>query len=590
MASPERYDLLVNHAPDGDTMDWVSSLVADLSNLLARKLKRGCQIKAFSCPDSPTLSADVTELLNQAELMVVVVSESYTAQNQQELAAFAQAHEDDPRLRSRFFLLECGSTPRGQLHWQLADRRGYRFWIRDPENKSESRALQNNDPADTERFYARELDRLAEDLAKTLKLLEASPPPRVDVREEGFDVFLCHNSEDKADVRRVGEALKARGLRPWLDEWELPVGQPWIRRLEEQIETVHSAAVFLGPNGLGPWQQREIEAILQELDRNRRPIIPVIMGEPETIPKLPLFLRGINWVRFWHDDPISLDQLVSGITGKKQLPAVYLAETTDDLFRLRIAVAQHLRQYELRVLPDDFLYPEAPERFEAAVERDLAQCRLFVQLLGSQREPSQSGFPPNFVKKQFDLAVAQEMTILQWRSPSLDLTQVDDDNHLALLKGDYVREVTIDEFKRHVRKEAKTPPLRRGRQAFVHFAPDSADENLLDQVLGELKRNDIGYEPTELEHLKTLVKGGKHTLVFYSDEELRRQLRVGLKECKPLIANRSTVLGVYAGPPPEIPKLRVNYDGLIAIDGQQGLNKEGLEDFIKAVKDRVASA
>ena len=38
---------------------------------------------------------------------------------------------------------------------------------------------------------------------------------------KSFDVFLSHNSKDKPDVRELAEALRARGLRVWLDECEL---------------------------------------------------------------------------------------------------------------------------------------------------------------------------------------------------------------------------------------------------------------------------------------------------------------------------------------------------------------------------------
>ncbi|MFN9624240.1 MAG: toll/interleukin-1 receptor domain-containing protein, partial [Cyanobacteriota bacterium] len=41
---------------------------------------------------------------------------------------------------------------------------------------------------------------------------------------KAFDVFLCHNSINKAHVKRIGERLKAFGLLPWLDEWELRPG------------------------------------------------------------------------------------------------------------------------------------------------------------------------------------------------------------------------------------------------------------------------------------------------------------------------------------------------------------------------------
>ncbi len=40
-----------------------------------------------------------------------------------------------------------------------------------------------------------------------------------------YDVFMCHNSKDKPEVKVIGERLKEHGILPWLDESELRAGQ-----------------------------------------------------------------------------------------------------------------------------------------------------------------------------------------------------------------------------------------------------------------------------------------------------------------------------------------------------------------------------
>ena len=88
-----------------------------------------------------------------------------------------------------------------------------------------------------------------------------------------FDVFLCHNSGDKPVVKDIGERLKERGIRPWLDEWELRPGMPWQKNLENQIQSIKAAAVFVGTNGIGPWQDMELDAFLRELVNRKCPVI-----------------------------------------------------------------------------------------------------------------------------------------------------------------------------------------------------------------------------------------------------------------------------------------------------------------------------
>ncbi|HEX4496629.1 MAG TPA: tetratricopeptide repeat protein [Thermoanaerobaculia bacterium] len=138
--------------------------------------------------------------------------------------------------------------------------------------------------------------------------------------DEIFDVFLSHNSKDKAAVRQIAEKLEGRGLRVWLDERELPPGVPWQDELETIIKTVRSAAVLVGKDGLGPWEIPEIRACLSEMVDRKLRVIPVLLPGAPSAPQLPLFLRQNTWVdlRGGITDE-GLDSLQWGITGKKPI-------------------------------------------------------------------------------------------------------------------------------------------------------------------------------------------------------------------------------------------------------------------------------
>jgi len=136
-------------------------------------------------------------------------------------------------------------------------------------------------------------------------------------REAGeFDVFLCHNNHDKPQVKQIGKELKDLGILPWLDEWELRPGLPWQDVLEEQIDGVKSAAVFVGAEGLGPWQHQELAAFLRKFVDQKSPVIPVLLPDAPSEPVLPRFLTGMTWVDFRTDDPDPMEMLVWGITGE----------------------------------------------------------------------------------------------------------------------------------------------------------------------------------------------------------------------------------------------------------------------------------
>lgn len=137
------------------------------------------------------------------------------------------------------------------------------------------------------------------------------------IADHQFDVFLCHNSEDKSAVIEIAQQLQHNRLKPWLDAWELRPGSIWQFALEQQIESIGAAAVFVGKQGLGPWQSEEIYAFLQEFIRRRCPVIPVLLPDALQQPSLPALLRNRHYVDFRQQNPDPLQQLIWGITGQK---------------------------------------------------------------------------------------------------------------------------------------------------------------------------------------------------------------------------------------------------------------------------------
>ena len=174
-----------------------------------------------------------------------------------------------------------------------------------------------------------------------------------------FDVFLSHNSKDKPEVRRIAEALRdRRGLKVWLDEWELPPGVPWQDELESIIRTVRSAAVLVGKDGLGPWEEPETRACLSEMVRRKLRVIPVLLPDAPVKPDLRLFLAQNTWVDLRGGiTEEGLDRLQWGITGKKPVPktAAPTAPIPPRLHNLPFSTLGDLlkgREEELRKLQD----------------------------------------------------------------------------------------------------------------------------------------------------------------------------------------------------------------------------------------------
>jgi len=137
-----------------------------------------------------------------------------------------------------------------------------------------------------------------------------------------YDVFLSHRSPDKPVVERLAEKLVEEAqLNPFLDRWHLVPGEPWQEGLEQALSRSRSVAVFVGPSGVGSWENEEMRAALgRRVQENRFRVIPVLLPGAEQVArdKLPSFLMRFTWVDFSAgiDDPAAFSRLVAGIRGQ----------------------------------------------------------------------------------------------------------------------------------------------------------------------------------------------------------------------------------------------------------------------------------
>ena len=135
--------------------------------------------------------------------------------------------------------------------------------------------------------------------------------------EEHFHVFLCHNAADKPAIRDIAERLRDRGIVPWLDEEQIRPGTRWQRELQKQIASIRSAAVFVGREGVRPWQDLEVEGFFSQFLARGCPIIPVLLPGAKKLPEDSPFLQGMMAVDLRRTDPDPFEDLVWGITGEK---------------------------------------------------------------------------------------------------------------------------------------------------------------------------------------------------------------------------------------------------------------------------------
>ena len=126
-------------------------------------------------------------------------------------------------------------------------------------------------------------EKVEEDLVYVCEIDPQSRPLKLPPTPDRLNVFLCHNSQDKSIVETILGRLKKLSplaVNPWMDKTDIVGGEGWVSKIGKIIRNADVAFVFLGKNGIGPTQEREIEILVKSsTDPNRKKlvILPVLL-------------------------------------------------------------------------------------------------------------------------------------------------------------------------------------------------------------------------------------------------------------------------------------------------------------------------
>ncbi|MBN1991058.1 MAG: TIR domain-containing protein [Anaerolineae bacterium] len=98
-------------------------------------------------------------------------------------------------------------------------------------------------------------------------------------------IFLSHNRKDKPFVRKLSERLRAHGIRTWVDEAEMRLGDSLLSKIETAIRECEYLGVVLSPHSVASkWVRREVNiALHEEIHGNRVKVLPLLY-QPCDIP------------------------------------------------------------------------------------------------------------------------------------------------------------------------------------------------------------------------------------------------------------------------------------------------------------------
>jgi hypothetical protein len=244
---------------------------------------------------------------------------------------------------------------------------------------------------------------------------------------------------------------------------------------------------------------------------------------------------------------------------------IFLAETTPDLEDWRDDIKRQLEQAGLRVLPATY-YLRSPADFTAAMQKDLQECLLFVQLLGPYMNYKAADLPKGYEGLQLDLAKEANKTIMRWRDPALNMASSKNPE----LQSDDIMVMAFGDFKRDVEKRARSlatkqklgsqqKPDRIPGDAFALVNAVQIDQSVADDICQVLKDHNIGYDRIfdEETPLTDLVKEAidiYNALVFVYGQCDPGWVQKQLRTCRTIVMSKkdkAPVCALYIGPPPD---------------------------------------
>lgn len=96
-------------------------------------------------------------------------------------------------------------------------------------------------------------------------------------REEQFDAFISHATEDKEGlVRPLAEKLAEAGFKIWYDEFQLKVGDSLRRNIDRGLASSRFGIVVLSPSFFDKnWPQYELDGLVAREMEGRKVILPL---------------------------------------------------------------------------------------------------------------------------------------------------------------------------------------------------------------------------------------------------------------------------------------------------------------------------
>jgi hypothetical protein len=127
--------------------------------------------------------------------------------------------------------------------------------------------------------------------------------------------FVCYARDDEAFVATVAEAMRARGVPIWLDQWNIQPGADWSKAVDDGLNGCTKFLIVLSPAAVA---SDEVAGELRAALDGRKNIVPLLY-KPCEVPRQLRLKQRIDFTGSRGISQASLDRLADALLGKPPL-------------------------------------------------------------------------------------------------------------------------------------------------------------------------------------------------------------------------------------------------------------------------------
>lgn len=130
-------------------------------------------------------------------------------------------------------------------------------------------------------------------------LIDRMIQARYSNNKNGAKIFISHSSKDKTVAIWISTDLKNAGHTPWLDQWDITVGESIPQKISEGVTKADFVIVLLSEHSVNShWVEREWQTkYWHEVEKGTIQVLPVLLQDC----KIPALLKTKRYADFRHN-------------------------------------------------------------------------------------------------------------------------------------------------------------------------------------------------------------------------------------------------------------------------------------------------